>query len=82
MTEAARAVVDFAFEQLGVCCIMADCFLENRASIRVMEKLGMRRQPLTPEQEGMLLRRHGEQRRMVHYQLFVEVWRQNKGKLW
>ncbi|MCY7348269.1 MAG: GNAT family N-acetyltransferase [Pyrinomonadaceae bacterium] len=40
-TEAAYAMIDFAFGFVGVNEIFADCFAENRASIRIMEKTGM-----------------------------------------
>ena len=41
-TEAARAMVDLGFEELGLHRIWGECVLENTASRRVMEKLGMR----------------------------------------
>lgn len=41
-TEAARAMVDFGFRVLGVQRIWAWCNAENRASSRVLEKLGLR----------------------------------------
>jgi [ribosomal protein S5]-alanine N-acetyltransferase len=44
MTEAARAVLDAAFRQLGLHRVWATCDTRNRASYRVMEKLGMRRE--------------------------------------
>jgi RimJ/RimL family protein N-acetyltransferase len=40
-TEAARALLDFAFEFVKVNEIFADCFADNQASIRIMEKIGM-----------------------------------------
>ena len=40
-TEAARAMLDFGFRELGVQRIWAWCNAENRASSRVLEKLGM-----------------------------------------
>jgi len=43
-TEAARAVLGLAFEKLGLHRIVATCDPRNRASYRVMEKLGMRRE--------------------------------------
>ncbi len=39
--EAARAVVDFAFRELGLERLTAQCDERNRASWRLMEKLGM-----------------------------------------
>jgi ribosomal-protein-serine acetyltransferase len=43
MTEAARAVVDFAFEELGLHRIELHAGTENAGSIRVAEKLGFQR---------------------------------------
>lgn len=43
-TEALRAVLAFAFEGAGVHRVEGDCFSENVASARVMEKAGMRRE--------------------------------------
>lgn len=40
-TEAARALLDFGFEFIEVNEIFADCFADNRASIRIMQKIGM-----------------------------------------
>jgi RimJ/RimL family protein N-acetyltransferase len=39
-TEAARAVVSFGFETLGLPCLTSGYFENNRASGRVLEKLG------------------------------------------
>ena len=41
-TEAGRAVVRYAFEELGVHRVCAEHFTRNTASGRVMQKLGMR----------------------------------------
>jgi [ribosomal protein S5]-alanine N-acetyltransferase len=43
-TEAARATVRYAFEEMGLVRIYANHFLRNPASGRVMEKIGMRRE--------------------------------------
>jgi [ribosomal protein S5]-alanine N-acetyltransferase len=71
-TEAARAVVRFAFQELGLRRIVAHHFARNPASGRVMEKLGMR-------QEGHL-RRHvkkwGEFEDEVVYGLLREEFSQ------
>jgi len=40
--EAARALVRFGFEQIGLERVEAKCFVENRAGQRVIEKLGMK----------------------------------------
>jgi len=44
MTEAAKAMVEFGFSQLKLHRIYLECDTENSASIRVAEKLGMRRE--------------------------------------
>jgi RimJ/RimL family protein N-acetyltransferase len=43
-TEAARALVDVGFRELGLHRIWADCDPRNAGSWRVLEKLGMRRE--------------------------------------
>lgn len=42
--EAARAVLGFAFEELSLHRVFADCDPRNPASARVMEKIGLRRE--------------------------------------
>lgn len=49
MTEAVRAVVACGFTQMGLNRIEARCIPENRASARVMEKVGMRYEGLLRE---------------------------------
>jgi RimJ/RimL family protein N-acetyltransferase len=43
-TEAARELLRLGFEELGLHRIIAECDPRNEASIRVMERLGMRRE--------------------------------------
>jgi len=43
-SEAARAIVDFAFRELQLHRLHAHCLVENAGSIRVLEKLGMQRE--------------------------------------
>ncbi len=50
-TEAARAVVRFGFEELGVHRLWAHCVADNVGSARVLEKLGMRREGHLRENE-------------------------------
>ncbi len=45
-TEAARALIDYGFHSLGLHRIHADTSTSNRASWRMMERLGMRREGL------------------------------------
>ena len=69
-TEAARAIIEHAFENLGLVRIQAFADLRNVGSWRVMEKLGMQR-------EGVL-RSHrtlrGEPVDDVLYAIFREEW--------
>lgn len=44
MTEAANAIVAFGFEKLGLHRIYATCDPANTASVRVMEKISMKRE--------------------------------------
>lgn len=46
-TEAAAEALRIAFEDIGVRRVTASAFADNAASIRVMEKLGMRREATT-----------------------------------
>ncbi len=43
-TEAVAAILAHAFERLGVHRITAGCFADNHASVRILEKVGMRRE--------------------------------------
>jgi ribosomal-protein-alanine N-acetyltransferase len=43
-TEASRALLKFGFETLGLHRIVAECFVEQTVSIRIFEKLRMRRE--------------------------------------
>ena len=43
-TEAVTAMVAHAFGELGVRRITAGCFADNHASVRILEKVGMRRE--------------------------------------
>ena len=46
-TEAATELVRICFEDLGLRRVTAGAFADNPPSLRVMEKLGMRRRPCT-----------------------------------
>ena len=70
-TEAAQTLLDFGFGPLGLHRIWADCDSVNAASVRVLQKLGMR-------QEGHL--RHeceirGEWRDTLIFAILDEEWR-------
>ena len=43
-TEAVRELLRYCFEDLGVRRVVASCFLDNEASWRLMERVGMRRE--------------------------------------
>ncbi|MGH3332596.1 MAG: GNAT family N-acetyltransferase [Nocardioidaceae bacterium] len=43
-TEAVAAMVAYAFDGLGVRRVTAGCFADNLASVRILEKVGMRRE--------------------------------------
>ncbi len=60
-TEAARAALRDAFERAGVRRVISVARVENAASIRVMEKLGLRREREF-ELEGLRLVRYGGER--------------------
>ena len=49
--EAARAILTFGFEELGVVRIHARCIADNVGSIRVLEKIGMHLEHRKPEKE-------------------------------
>lgn len=48
-TEAARAVIAYGFDVLRLERVEATCFATNAASIRVLEKAGLRRETLLPK---------------------------------
>ena len=48
-TEAARSVIAFGFETLGLHRIYAEAVSENQASVSLLERLGMRREGLLRE---------------------------------
>ncbi|MEC4812273.1 MAG: GNAT family N-acetyltransferase [Scytonema sp. PMC 1069.18] len=50
-TEAARTLLKFGFEELKLHRIYSWCFSENLASIRVLEKIGMRLEEKSPKSE-------------------------------
>jgi RimJ/RimL family protein N-acetyltransferase len=50
-TEAAQAILKFGFKELGMHRIWSWCVTENVASVRVLEKIGMRREGHLREKE-------------------------------
>lgn len=70
-TEAAAALVPFGFEQLGLHRITATCDVDNAASARVLEKVGMQREGRL--RDDVCLR--GEWRDHYVYGILVDEWR-------
>ena len=69
-TEAARAVIGWAFQTSGINRVFAYCDPRNVGSWRVMEKIGMRR-------EGVLrshLKWNGEYRDALYYGILRDEW--------
>lgn len=71
-SEATAAMVDVAFGELGVLRVVAGCFADNLASVRILEKVGMRR-----EQHGVRDSWHAELGWVDGYQyaILAEEWR-------
>jgi RimJ/RimL family protein N-acetyltransferase len=65
-TEAARISLRYGFEEAGLDQIIALAFPENAASIRVMEKIGMRYEKMT----------HVWRLDLVHYEITRDMYRQ------
>jgi len=74
-TEAARELLRLAFEELGVRRVIAQCFADNEASWRLMERLGMRREQHTKQDS---LHRNGEWLDGMMYALLADEWRQQQ----
>ena len=74
-TEAARAVVDRAFDTLRLRKVWATADAPNVASIRVLEKLGMRREGLQREHDW----RRGKPVDIVNYGVLLDEWRKLAG---
>ena len=70
-TEAARAVMGYGFESLGLHRIHADTSTDNLASWRIMERLGMRREGLL---RGVAYE-EGEWQDRYIYGLLADEWR-------
>ena len=72
-TEAARALLRICFEDLGLRRVIAQCFADNVASWRLMEKLGMRRETHSVRES---LHRSGEWLDGFAYAMLAEEWRE------
>lgn len=70
-TEAARELLRLGFVEMGLHRIIAECDPRNEASIRIMERLGMRRE--AHHLESMWLK--GEWVGSIVYALLEDEWR-------
>lgn len=70
-TEAVRELLRHCFEYLGVRRVVANCFLDNDASWRLMERVGMRREVHAVRES---LHRSGRWLDTVGYALLAEEW--------
>ena len=70
-TEAAAALIEECFTNLGVRRVIAICFLANTASQRLMERLGMR---LEQHAVRDSLHRSGEWLDSLQYAILAEEW--------
>ncbi|MDX6326014.1 MAG: hypothetical protein QOK15_2368 [Nocardioidaceae bacterium] len=71
-TEAVRALIRMAFDDLGLRRVTANCFADNEASWRLMERVGMRREAYAVRD---CLHRSGEWLDGATYALLAEEWR-------
>ncbi len=70
-TEAVRALLRYCFEDLGVRRVVANCFLDNEASWRLMERVGMRRETHAVADS---LHRSGKWLDSLAYAMVAEDW--------
>jgi RimJ/RimL family protein N-acetyltransferase len=70
-TEAVRGLIRLCFEDLGLRRVTANCFADNVASWRIMERLGMRRETYTVRES---LHRTGDWLDGMGYALLAEEW--------
>lgn len=71
-TEAVRELIRLAFTDLGLRRVVANCFAENAASWRLMERVGLRREIATVRDS---LHRSGQWLDGLGYALLAEEWR-------
>ena len=70
-TEAVQELIRFCFEDLGLRRVTANCFADNEASWRLMERLGMRRELHTVRDS---LHRSGAWLDGLGYALLADEW--------
>jgi RimJ/RimL family protein N-acetyltransferase len=71
-TEAASELLRLAFDEVGVRRVIAQCFADNEASWRLMERLGMRREQHTKQDS---LHRDGQWLDGMMYAILADEWR-------
>ena len=74
-TEAVEGLLRLCFEGLGLRRVTANCFAENEASWRLMERVGMRRELHTVKES---LHRSGAWLDGLGYALLAEEWRASR----
>jgi RimJ/RimL family protein N-acetyltransferase len=72
-TEAVRELIRLCFEDLGLRRVTANCFADNTASWRLMERVGMRRELYAVRES---LHRSGQWLDGTGYALLADEWRQ------
>ena len=70
-TEAVRAAMSICFDRLGLRRIVANCFADNDASWRLMERVGMRREVHTASES---LHRSGRWLDGLGYAMLADEW--------
>lgn len=75
-TEAVGELLRICFEELGLRRVMAQCFADNDASWRLIERLGMRREEYAVRDS---LHRSGEWLDGMSYALLADEWRSARG---
>jgi RimJ/RimL family protein N-acetyltransferase len=77
-TEAVTELMRICFDELGLRRVKADCFADNEASWRLMERVHMRRELHTIRES---LHRSGDWLDGFGYALLAEEWRAQSGRL-
>ena len=77
-TEAVQELMRICFDELGLRRVKADCFADNEASWRLMERVRMRRELHTIRES---LHRSGDWLDGLGYALLAEEWRAQSGRL-
>jgi RimJ/RimL family protein N-acetyltransferase len=72
-TEAVRELIRLCFEDLGLRRVTANCFADNTASWRLMERVGMRRELYAVRES---LHRSGQWLDGTGYALLADEWRE------